>query len=272
MWGNKQAVPELMKFFDYYLKGIENDWKQTPKVRMGVLKFGKSAPLENVVEEDFPIPRTQYRKAYLQPDNKLNFESTPSSAQTIEYDSTNSESYASFTHTFDKTTQIVGMSKAILYMSCDDLDDMDIFIMLRKLDKDGKPMLALNVPWEGLPVKELEDIPKEGATEVILYAGPTGILRASQRAIDWDKSMHENWPFYPQDKEEKIQPGKVVRLEIGIWATGIEFEAGESIRFQVCGSPQGLLNFPMTEHVKNKGVHKIHVGGEYDSHVVLPFT
>ncbi|KAK4569464.1 hypothetical protein LTR86_003227 [Recurvomyces mirabilis] len=272
LWGNKEAAPELMQFFDHYLKGANNGWEKTPKVRMGVLKFGKSKPLENVVEEGFPIPRTQYRKAYLQPGNKLSLESTPSSPQTIEYDSTESESYASFTHTFDKTTQIVGMSKAILYMSCDDLDDMDIFIMLRKLDKDGQPMLALNVPWEGLPVTEFDQIPREDATEVILYAGPTGILRASLRAIDWDKTMHENWPFYPQDKEEKIEPGKVVRLEIGIWATGIEFEAGESIRFQVAGTPQGLLNFPMTDHVKNKGVHKIHVGGQYDSHVVLPFT
>jgi predicted acyl esterase len=85
-------------------------------------------------------------------------------------------------------------------------------------------------------------------------------------------SMHENWPYYPMDKVEKVPRGEIVRLEIGIWATGIEFEAGESIRFQICGRHQGINNFGTTEFTNNKGKHVVHFGGEYDSHVVLPFT
>ena len=133
-------------------------------------------------------------------------------------------------------------------------------------------MLNLNIPWKGLPVSKISEIPPDKRTEVILYAGPTGIQRASMRAIDWDKSMHENWPYYPMDKVEKVPKGQVVRLEIGIWATGIEFEAGESIRLQVCGKHQGINNFGTTEFTNNKGRHVVHFGGEYDSHVVLPFA
>jgi hypothetical protein len=50
LWGNPQANDELVQFFDHFLKDVDNDWESTPRVRMGVLKFGESAPLENVVE------------------------------------------------------------------------------------------------------------------------------------------------------------------------------------------------------------------------------
>lgn len=29
---------ELQKFFDRYMKGIENDWESTPKVRVSILR------------------------------------------------------------------------------------------------------------------------------------------------------------------------------------------------------------------------------------------
>ena len=101
-------------------------------------------------------------------------------------------------------------------------------------------MLNLNIPLKNIPVSTLAEILDDKRTEVILYAGPNGMLRASVRAIDADKSMHPNWPYYPQDKEEKVPKGSIVKLEIGMWATGIEFLAGESIRLQISGSHQGM--------------------------------
>jgi predicted acyl esterase len=83
--------------------------------------------------------------------------------------------------------------------------------------------------------------------------------------------MHPNWPFHPHDREERIPPGQVVKLEIGMWATGIEYEAGEGIQFEVAGHFRGVSNFGKPEHVKNKGRHIVHLGGKYGSHVILPF-
>jgi hypothetical protein len=165
----------------------------------------------------------------------------------------------------------MGIPKAVLYMSCNEHDDMDIFVIIRKLSTTGEPMLCLNVPWEGLPVNTFDEIPEKLRTEVILYKGPTGILRASQRAIDHDKSMHPNWPFHPHDRDERIPPGQIVKIEIGLWATGIDFEPGEGVQFEVAGHFRGVANFGDPGHVKNKGQHIVHVGGEYDSHVILPF-
>jgi predicted acyl esterase len=271
LWGCPESIQELLKFFDRYLKGIQNDWESTPRVRMAVLKFGQSPSVGGIVEQDFPIPNTEYKKAYLGSNERLNFSDSPTEGLSLSYDSTSQTEFLKFTYTFEKATRIMGIPKAVLYMACEEHDDMDVFVILRKLSKEGEPMLCLNVPWEGLPVKTFDEIPEKLRTEVILYKGPTGIIRSSQRDIDHEKSMHPNWPFHPHDREERIPPGQVVKLEIGMWATGIEYEAGEGIQFEVAGHFRGVSNFGKPEHVKNKGRHIVHLGGKYGSHVILPF-
>jgi len=270
LWGCKESKEELLQFFDFYLKDIPNDWQSTPRVRMAVLKFGEAEPISNVVVPDFPLPMTQYRRAFLSTNGGLDLERSPTTASTISYDSKDVTSFATFSHTFDADETMIGIPKAVLFMSCDDADDLDVFVLLRKISKTGEPMLNLNIPLENIPVSTLAEIPEDKRTEVILYAGPNGMLRASVRAIDSAKSMHPNWPYYPQDKEEKVPEGSIVRLEIGMWASGIEFQAGESIRLQVSGSYQGINNFSRGDDSVNVGRHTLHFGGEYDSHVVLP--
>ncbi|KAE8308938.1 Alpha/Beta hydrolase protein [Aspergillus transmontanensis] len=270
LWGCPESTQELLQFFDRYLKGLDNNWESTPRVRMALLKFGQTPSIGGIVEQDFPIPNTEYKKAYLESNEKLALHK-PTNSLTLSYDATSQADFLKFRYTFDKTTRIMGMPKAVLYMSCQEHDDMDVFVILRKVSSTGEPMLCLNVPWEGLPVKSFHEIPEKLRTEVILYKGPTGIIRASQRAIDHDKSMHPNWPFHPHDREERVPPGQIIKLEIGIWATGIEFQAGESIQFEIAGHFRGVSNFGRPEHVKNKGRHIVHIGGGHDSHVLLPF-
>lgn len=275
LWGNPQANEELLQFMDHYLQGKDNGWEQTPRVRMAVLRFGEPQPgrpqsYENVVEDDFPIPRTEYKKMYFEASGKLT-STAPADTSVLAYDSESAES-VSFTHTFDLTTRLVGLPKAVLYMSCPDHDDLDIYIQLEKLSASGEPMVSLNVPWQGLPVKTFKDFKPEEATEVVQYRGPSGILRASLRAIDESQSMHPHWPFHPHDKEEKIPAGTVVKLDVGIWAFGNEYEAGESIRVQVSGRSRAIDNFGTLDHLNNKGTHKLHIGGKTPSHVILPFV
>ncbi|KAJ5766165.1 uncharacterized protein N7511_003781 [Penicillium nucicola] len=271
IWGNQEAQAELLSFFDKYLKGVENGWESTPRVRMAVLRYGEKAPLKNVVEDDFPLPRTVYKKAYLTANGGLTLDKVPESSL-ISYNSEDATDIAKFTYTFTERTQLVGIPKAILYMHCDDLDDMDVFLNLSKLSASGEQLLNLNIPWENLPVSKISEIPEEKRTEVILYQGPTGILRASNRDIDTSRSMHPNWPFYSHEKQEKVQPGSIVRLEIGIWGMGVEYEAGESLQLRISGFYQGISNFGTNEHIQNRGKHWVHIGGNYDSHLVLPFV
>uniref|UniRef100_L2FYX2 X-pro dipeptidyl-peptidase c-terminal non-catalytic domain-containing protein n=1 Tax=Colletotrichum fructicola (strain Nara gc5) TaxID=1213859 RepID=L2FYX2_COLFN len=271
LWGNEKAKEELFAFFDCFLKGEENGWKGTPKCRMALLRFGNKVPqaIEDIVEEEFPPKRTEYREMFFGAEGKLLAEA-PSESTSVGYASADGESIG-FTFTFTETTRVMGLPKAVLFMSCPDHDDMDVYVMIQKLDKDGTQMKNLNIPWKGIPIKSFEEFKPEEETEVVLYKGPVGILRASHRAIDESKSMHPHWPYHPHEKEEKITPGEVVRLDIGIWALGVEFEAGEGVRVVVSGKSFAVNNFGL-DHTLNRGRHVVHLGGEYASRVVLPFV
>lgn len=277
IWAVPESIKELGDFFDRYLKGIDNGWEETPKVRMTVLRFGNQSPIYPVILDDYPVPDTDYRKLYLNSDNQL-VKSPSAHGSFVSYNSEGGlKDFVSFKHTFPEKTRLVGLPKAVIYASCDDFDDLTLYVLLRKLDSEGKPMFNLNIPWHRAPVDRIEDIEEKDKAAVILYMGPLGILRASHRAIDESKSLHPQYPFHPHDREEKVPPGSVVKMEIGIWAMGIEYEAGESISMQISG------NFPLIAEyrdgseappleVKNKGTHKIHFGGEYPSHLILPFV
>ena len=61
---HKGHTEELRKFFDCYLKNEDNGWENTPRVRVSVLNPGGEDIVDRE-EEDFPIPRTRYKKLYL---------------------------------------------------------------------------------------------------------------------------------------------------------------------------------------------------------------
>ncbi|KAI5251051.1 alpha/beta-hydrolase [Aureobasidium subglaciale] len=268
LWGCQQAKDELLMFMDHYLKDVDNDWEATPKIRMAVLRFGEKEPIANKIVADFPIPNTKYQNFYLQPGGEVKLAKVSGPSKTASYDG--KVGVLSFKHVFEERTQVVGLPKAVLYMSCHEYDDMDIYVTVRKLSTSGEPMYNLNIPWSSVPVAKIEDIPEDKRTEVVLYKGPVGILRASHRDVDTSKSMHENWPFHPHEKMQKVKPGDVVKLEIGIWAMGVEYEAGEGFQFEISGHHRGMKGFGNGEHSKNEGKHVLHFGGVHDSRLILP--
>lgn len=116
----------------------------------------------------------------------------------------------------------------------------------------------------------------KGGHNLLSYFGPLGILKASHRQIDEGKSMNPQYPFHPHHTEQKLRLHEVVELQIGLWAIGVVFEAGESISLQVSGQYPLFKNY--TEEEKRNprgetgsvGTHIVHFGGKYQSHVVLP--
>ena len=225
------SMDELQTFFDFYLRGVDNDWERsTPKVRWSALQFGDREAIENIVLEDFPAPMTDYRQFHL---HSGALKSSNGEYQKVSYDSEDRESFAEFSYTFEEAARLIGLPKAILYMSCDARDDFTVFVILRKRDKNGKVLMHLNFPFKATPIKSIDDIPEKDQASLNLHQGSMGILRASQREIDESKSMHPQFPFHPHKRQQKITPGTVVKLEIGIWAMGVDFDAGETISVRV---------------------------------------
>ena len=178
-----------------------------------------------------------------------------------------------FSYTFNTKSHMVGYSKAVLYMSCPDHDDLDVFVQLRKASADGKLLQNLNIP--------LKDLGLSSASEVVTinsnkYLGPSGILRASHRDINV-KLSKTHWPVHSHrlEAERKVPAGEVIRLEIGLWPTGMVFEEGEALVLKIAGHPLVLAEFePLRGKfvAENKGRHQVHFGGEFDSHVSIPFV
>jgi predicted acyl esterase len=110
---------------------------------------------------DYPIPETEYRKLYLQDSGKL-ATSLQANEGSVSHQSDSYQAKPSeFVLTFDKATTVVGHSKAELWMSCRDKDDLDVYVSIRKLSKSGEVLEHVNVPWEKLPegVNTQHDVP-----------------------------------------------------------------------------------------------------------------
>ncbi|KAJ0293506.1 hypothetical protein CBS470a_001711 [Colletotrichum nupharicola] len=192
----------------------------------------------------YPHAKTEYKKLYLTKDN-LSLYYPPASGITS-YQSDDRSSAVELVYTFNTTTTLMGFSKAKLWLSCDDTDDMDIYLSLRKVI----------------------------STNVIKSTGPHGLLRVSHRAMDRSK-QDSIMPYHPHEKIEKVQPGEIVPVEIGIWPIGLKLYEGEGLMLRVRGSKDAYWEIPNLQKSTifgiNKGKHHIHFGGMYDSYVAVPF-
>ncbi|MEV6673842.1 CocE/NonD family hydrolase C-terminal non-catalytic domain-containing protein, partial [Streptomyces sp. NPDC051162] len=158
---------------------------------------------------------------------------------------------ARFRHEFAERTRLTGRTKLRLWIEADGSDDADLFVVLRKIDRSGE---AVPFPFFAL----YDDGP------VAL-----GWQRASHRALDEERSTP--WqPWHTHDREERLEPGVPVPVEIEIWPSSTLFEAGEQLELVVQGSDFMTGVLPGHRTTRNKGDHIIHSGGDYDSHLLIP--
>jgi predicted acyl esterase len=222
------------------------------------------------------VPDTNYRTFFLSQDQALLEEPTAAPA-TLTYQSdapalqmdTDSEEL-SFTYTFASRSRLIGYPKAILYMSCSEHDDLDVFVQIRKGDSNGNVLQNINIPLSELGLQASQVV----TINTNKYIGPTGILRASHRHIDQARSK-PHWPIHSHDRDDKVVPGNIVKLEIGIWPTGIVFEQGEKLIFKIAGHELRLAEFEPLRGAfttGNKGRHIVHIGGDHPSRVIVPFV
>lgn len=178
-----------------------------------------------------------------------------------------------FQHTFQSPAYLVGSARARLFMSTPDHDDMDVWVQLRKVDAHGTVLQQVTIPARD-SLDADADAQADQQQNPLRYLGPSGALRASYRALDASLSTAE----FPEHDYTVRQPlvdprGQVVELEIGLWQTGMAFEAGESLLLKVSGHPMTLAEFPLLrgkEGTENRGRHVVHFGPETPSAVVVP--
>lgn len=281
-----ENVDDLRRFFDHYLKGMDNGWEKTPKVRLSVLNPG-GRDIVGRAEDEFPLARTVYRKLYLSAVDSTLQASLPQQEITDIYQSAAKDNKVTYRYRMDKPTEITGYMKLHLWVSAPDHDDMDLAVRVEKLSKDGQPL------------------PDRAGNRIVA----TGQLRVSLRQLDTLRTT-EAEPYYTFTGEQKLKPGEIVPVEIEIWPMGLFFEKGEILQLTVgayqpekaaipfgsakitvpeegftympgqpvkmmtlggdateCADPSEVVTSPATHNV---GRHCIYTGGRYDSYLYIP--
>jgi predicted acyl esterase len=290
-----QYVEELKHFFDYYLKGVVNDWPQTPRVRISVLDPGHQDTVDRPVGS-WPPQEAVTKALYLRADGSLS-ETRPSGETSVTYNCEDESSSAGFSFTFKEVTEVIGYMNLRLWVEAIGSDDMELFVSIQKRDAKGNPLV----------LSGMDEAPKINPA--------TGFLRVSHRALDSQHSTRLE-PFHTHETEELLAPGQIVPIEIGLWPTAMRFHPGEQLTVIVRPAPVisttvdrggyglasitvpsegitytpgsgvptmqlgGTINsdpsFVNEERVptpvsRNKGTHVFHVGNKYDAALFLPF-
>ena len=257
---------DLRRFFDHYLKGADNGWERTPKVRYGLHDF-HGGDRVNVVAEEFPPTDVTATKFYLDGLSRTLATTAPAVPATAAYDVTANADLVSFVARFDTETVLVGYPKAHLFVEAKGSDDMDLFVLVQKLDQYGTPLQQFTTPNHSARV---QDFTERGAT-ILRYKGSDGRLRVSLRHLD-DTLSTDDVPVHTFDRIEKLAPGQVVDVEIDLLPIGMVLYPGEQLRFIV--SSRNLLGPMMPNLVDytpaNSGQHVIHTGGDHASYLQLP--
>lgn len=248
-------------------------------MRHSLLGFNRDC-IVNRPEPVYPPSYVEHRTFFLNGNTRTLAEgNAPRETSSVCYQSDSwDDDGVHFVHKFSTYTELIGFSQVKLYMSCAETDDLDVYVICRKLDADGQALTQVNMPLEALPTgTTAEHVPN---LNIFKYLGPNGRLRASHRQLGTDPTLTREQTamlapavaWHPHDSENKIPSGQIVCLDIPLWPSGIIFEPGESIRLEVKGHEVTLPEFPVLDRVQenlNSGKHVVHTGPEYPSSIVL---
>lgn len=281
---------ELMQYYDHYLKGIDNGWNETPQVRISLLDPGENEDIVNRVVDAWPPSGYNHTKLYLHADKTLSTEAVNSSAA-ISYAAVNGS--AVFRMPVPEESELVGYMKLRLWVEAAGSDDMDIEAVLEKCDSNGNTLYR-NLPQGGNSTTTAYNYQRvsrrkldaERSTEVepvLLLQGEEMLSEGEVVPIDI-----AIWPM-----GLRIHAGEQLQLTVKPFAadtSSSSFGAAEipvardsftympndtSVVIEKFGDP--TMSMPSwvaeqapSEPTRNIGTHIIHLGGEYDSHVLVP--
>jgi hypothetical protein len=213
------------KFFDYFLKGEENGWKDRRKVQLQVRHIDKFVER---FEDDWPLARTEWRKLYLHPGDMSLGADPASQAAKATYGGL-SDGLTFISPPMEADTELTGPLAAKLWVSSA-TEDADMFLVFRVFTPDLKEVVYQGALDPNTPVAQ-------------------GWLRASHRKLDTKKSLPYR-PYHSHDEKQPLTPGEIVELDIEIWPTSIVVPKGYRVALSIRGkdyvypggADQGLSN------------------------------
>ena len=255
------------RFFDHYLKGLENDWGQQPKVQLQIRHVDG---FKERHENEWPIERTQWTKMFLDAENNLNHQHSVSSTPSLSFEAMG-EGIDFKSQAFDQETEITGPLALKLFVSSS-TPDVDLFVVTRLFSDADKEVVFQGAVDPYTPIAQ-------------------GWLRASHRKLDTDLS--KPWrPFHSHDQKQLLNPDEIVELDIEIWPTSIvipenyylvltvrgkdyEYPLAETqilsnFKNQLTGCGPFLHNDPFDRNENLESTTTLHFSPDSPSYLLLP--
>ncbi|HXQ53845.1 MAG TPA: CocE/NonD family hydrolase [Stellaceae bacterium] len=237
------------RFLDHFLKGADNGWPATPRVRLEVRSaFGRHSVRS---EDHWPPASTRLVKLFLECRTGRLQSSEASAEGSVSYDAASGR--AVFAFPFERDTELTGEMALRLWVSTSEGDDLDLFVVLRKFDAAGREVFF------------------PGYNGFARDAVAKGWLRVSHRALDPAKSRPSR-PWHTHARLDTLRPGEIVPIDIEILPSSTLFEAGTRLELSVQG--RDGAKYPVFKHraSANRGAHTLHCGGRFDSHLLVPIA
>ncbi|MDP6446040.1 MAG: CocE/NonD family hydrolase [Pirellulaceae bacterium] len=245
--------PLYRRWFDHWLKGIDNGVMDEPPVTLFVRRYSPPAarmPLEERgewrSENEWPIARREERSLYfgsgsldeaaLQPDSRdsLPYRAGAGGASGIHWG-------GGVLPWGAPTDQRVGFADCQVYLSTPLEDALEVTGTPR-----AKLFISSTAPVAYLRVKLL-DVAPDGAAKLVRYGGLNATHRDSHKTT------------------KPLEPGVVYELDVPLKAVSYTFEPGHRLGVAIAAA-----DFQNAWPVAAPGEHSIHRGGSTASRIVLP--
>ncbi|HTQ73760.1 MAG TPA: CocE/NonD family hydrolase [Burkholderiales bacterium] len=257
-----QNVALQRKFFDRYLKGIDNGWEDELKVEVEV-RAADDTVAKVVRDTQWPLSGTKWRRLYLDASSKTLVDAAPANAASASYPA-NGEGVTFSTAPLGRPLEFAGPIKAKLFVSSS-TDDMDLFATLRAFDPDGKEVTFFSAVEPKAPVSQ-------------------GWLRVSQRKLDPKRST-EYQPWHSHDETRKLAAGEIVEVDLEIWPGSASLPTGYRLALTLQGrdferpAAPGLQRgsgWFLHDDPRDRpaasfgGTHTVYSGGGREAYLLLP--
>ena len=269
----EEARIDQLRWFDYWLKGIDTGIMDEPPVKLEIRTGGSKKPYAFRYENEWPLARTQWTKYYLEPvkdkpatgarpvEGRIST-LPPAKSSKITYPASPGGRHAhggrtgvSFeTAPMKADTEITGPIVLNLWVSSTS-EDMDIFATLRNIDAKGR-----DVPELGQRGEPTECITK-------------GWLRASHRKLDKEQSLPYR-PYHAHNERWLLKKGEVVECQVEIISTSIVIKKGHRLRLDITPK-DGHASAHFTHYHADynaEAFNTIHSGKDKPNYLLLPIV
>jgi predicted acyl esterase len=248
---SSEALDLQEKFFNCFLKEEENDMKRQPAVRLEVrtayytstIRYTGQWPLHPVTHEKLflNVPPAELSKALPEKEDFIRYKAMAKRGI----------NRAAFIYQFKEETELTGGMNLRLWVSAEQTDDLDIFVVVKKLDSQGN-----EIHFSGYNGNSHDVVAK-------------GWLRVSHRELDQTRSSIE-MPYHLHKHILKITPNEVVQIDVEIWPSSTLFEKGSFLQLVIMGQEPVEYNTLKHKTSINRGFHLVYSGGHYDSYLLIP--